>query len=95
MSEHPEGIAIIGLAGRFPEAPDAGAFWQNLVAGKDCLRRFSDAELAAAGYDPATVRALPGYVGVRGVIDRPEWFDRSFFNVPPREAEVMNRSIAC
>ncbi|HEV7402757.1 MAG TPA: MupA/Atu3671 family FMN-dependent luciferase-like monooxygenase [Chthoniobacteraceae bacterium] len=90
MSDHPEGIAIIGLAGRFPEAPDAGAFWQNLVAGKDCLRRFTDAELAAAGYDPAAVRALPGYVGVRGVIDRPEWFDRAFFNVPPREAEVMD-----
>src|SRR3954452_12958597 len=90
MSDLLDGIAIVGLAGRFPDAPDAGVFWRNLVEGKDSIHRFTDEELRAAGYNPETVRALPGYVGVRGVVDRPEWFDRAFFGIPPREAEVMD-----
>ena len=83
-------IAIIGLAGRFPGARDVAEFWQNLVAGKDGITRLTDAQLTAAGYDPATVRAIPGYVGVRGIVDQPEWFDRHFFGIPPKEAEVMD-----
>ena len=27
-----EGIAIIGMAGRFPESPDVAALWQNLLS---------------------------------------------------------------
>ncbi|MDB6150833.1 MAG: amino acid adenylation protein [Chthoniobacter sp.] len=86
----PEGIAIVGLAGRFPGARDAQEFWSNLAAGRDCMTRFTDEQLTATGYDAARVRDLPGYVATRGVIEKPEWFDRAFFNVPPREAEVMD-----
>src|SRR5581483_211877 len=87
---HPHAIAIIGMSGRFPGANDVGAFWQNLVAGKDSITRFSDEELAAAGYDPKALRALPGYVAARGVIEKPEWFDRVFFGIPPKEAETLD-----
>ena len=27
-----DGIAIIGMAGRFPDSPDVSALWQNLLA---------------------------------------------------------------
>ena len=30
-------IAIIGLAGRYPQAPDLATFWQNLTEGRDCI----------------------------------------------------------
>ncbi|HMG04466.1 MAG TPA: polyketide synthase, partial [Chthoniobacterales bacterium] len=91
---HPEplldGIAIIGLEGRFPEARNAAEFWRNLVEGKDCITRFTDEQLAASGYEPKSLRALPGYVAARGLVEKPEWFDRAFFGVPTKEAEVMD-----
>lgn len=86
----PEGIAIIGLAGRFPGARDVAEFWRNLTAGREGITRFTDSELAATGYDAAKLRDIPGYVAARGVIEKPEWFDRTFFSVPPKEAEVMD-----
>ncbi|HEX7518206.1 MAG TPA: amino acid adenylation domain-containing protein [Chthoniobacterales bacterium] len=85
-----DGIAIIGLEGRFPEARNAAEFWRNLVEGKDCITRFTDEQLAASGYDPKALRALPGYVAARGLVEKPEWFDRAFFGVPTKEAEVMD-----
>lgn len=91
MNQSPlDGVAIIGLEGRFPEARDAKEFWRNLVDGKDCITRFSDEQLAATGYDPKTLRELPGYVASRGLVDKPEWFDRAFFAIPTKEAEVMD-----
>src|SRR5690606_37175267 len=30
-------IAVIGMAGQFPQAPSLETFWENLVAGKDCV----------------------------------------------------------
>ena len=85
-----ESIAIVGMAGRFPGARTTAEFWANLVAGRDTVTRFTDEQLAAAGYDPAAVRALPGWAGARGILDQPDHFDRAFFNVPPKEAEAMD-----
>ena len=53
MSEHSgvDGIAIVGMAGRFPGAPDVDTFWSNLCAGVESVRSFSDDELRAAGAD--------------------------------------------
>ena len=38
-------VAVVGMAGRYPESPDLATFWDNLHNGRDCLRSFSDAEL--------------------------------------------------
>ena len=35
-----EGIAIIGMSGKFPGAPDLDTFWANVAAGKDTITRF-------------------------------------------------------
>ena len=48
---HPEssaaldGVAIIGMAGRFPGARDVGEFWRNLLSGVDSISRFERDEL--------------------------------------------------
>src|SRR6185436_13879367 len=55
-----EGIAIVGLAGRFPGAADVEELWANLRAGRECIRAFSDEELLAAGVPPQ-VLARPDY----------------------------------
>ncbi len=90
LEEELNGVAIVGMAGRFPGANSVEAFWENLVEGRDSITRFSDEQLAEAGYDPKALRALPGYVAARGVVEKPEWFDRGFFGIPPKEAEAMD-----
>src|SRR5262249_1844602 len=82
-------IAIIGMAGRFPGAPDVGAFWQNIAAGVRSIRSFSEAELLAAGVDPALLQQ-PNYVKAGAILDDIESFDAAFFGYPPREAEVID-----
>ncbi|MFD9320609.1 polyketide synthase [Streptomyces sp. NPDC060053] len=39
LAKHSAPVAVIGVGGRFAEAPDVGDFWDNLVAGRDCFRR--------------------------------------------------------
>ncbi len=54
------GIAIIGLAGRFPGAPTVNEFWKNLTEGVESIAFASDEELTSAGVDPGT-DCQPGF----------------------------------
>lgn len=84
-----ESIAIIGMAGQFPGAPNIEQLWQNLCAGKEGITTFSDKELLAAGMNPADL-GDPFYVKSRGVLAEPEHFDASFFGFTAREAEISD-----
>jgi acyl transferase domain-containing protein len=84
-----QGIAIVGLAARFPGARDAGELWRNLYAGVESISFFDAAELAAAGVDPA-LAADPRYVPAKGSLAEAERFDAAFFGFTPREAEAMD-----
>jgi len=83
------GIAVVGLAGRFPGAADVEQLWRNLRDGVETIRRLSDDDLAEAGV-PAAVTGSPGYVRAASCLDGIECFDASFFDVNPREAEVLD-----
>ena len=83
-----EPIAIVGMAGRFPGAGDVEAFWANLCAGRESIRRFGPDEL-----DPSICAATssdPSYVPARGVLDGVELFDAGFFGISPLEAQVLD-----
>jgi acyl transferase domain-containing protein len=82
-------IAIIGLAGRFPGAPDIHRLWLNLVAGREGIRFFTAEELIAAGVDPELV-ARPDYVKAKGILGDVDLFDAAFFGLNPREVELMD-----
>ena len=82
-------VAVIGFAGRFPGAPDVDTYWRNLCAGRECLTRFSDAELLAAGV-PAARLADAAYVQVGGILAGIEDFDAAFFGYSPREAASID-----
>lgn len=88
MAEHEadEQIAIVGMAGRFPGAPDVDSFWANIRDGVESIRPFSDAELAAAGADIAA----PGFVNAGAVMEGHDGFDASFFGMTRREAELTD-----
>lgn len=82
-------IAIIGMAGRFPDAENIDAFWKNLVAGHEALRQFGDEELLAAGVNRQLLDA-PDYVKCGVVLEGLDRFDAAFFGLTPREAEVLD-----
>ncbi len=87
-SEDEHAIAVIGMAGRFPGASTVEGFWDNLIAGRETVTRFSLDTLDPAV--PEALRADPNYVWARGVIEDVEMFDASFFGIPAREAEAMD-----
>jgi len=43
------GVAIVGIACRFPGAGDPSTFWQNLCDGVESISVLSDEELLSAG----------------------------------------------
>ncbi|WP_414448657.1 beta-ketoacyl synthase N-terminal-like domain-containing protein [Burkholderia sp. 22PA0099] len=89
MNHELEGIAVVGIAGRFPGAADADALWHNVVAGRESIRRFSDEELAAAGV-PRESSDAPHYVKARPLIDDVKGFDAECFGMTTREAEITD-----
>ena len=83
------GIAIIGMTGRFPGAPNVEQLWSNLCEGRESVSFFTDEELLAAGV-PQSLFNNPRYVKAGAVIEDIEQFDAELFGFSPREAEVMD-----
>ncbi|MBB5960723.1 acyl transferase domain-containing protein, partial [Saccharothrix tamanrassetensis] len=69
-------VAIVGLACRFPGAPDADRYWANLGAGVESIRPVADAA-------PGVVAWAPEFDGI-------ERFDAEFFGYTAREAEITD-----
>lgn len=75
-------VAIIGMSGRFPGANSVEEFWNNLLEGKDSIKR--EQEKAAdknEGYE---------IVNAFGKVDGMYEFDNEFFDVNKREAMELD-----
>ncbi len=82
-------VAIIGIAGRFPQSESPAIFWRNLCDGVEAIESVDEETLREAGVDAATA-AHPHYVAKGGFVPGVEWFDAAFFDIPPWEAETMD-----
>jgi acyl transferase domain-containing protein len=82
-------VAVVGMACRFPGAPDVASFWRLLLAGEEAVRTYSDEELRAAGVAEELLRD-PCYVRAAGHLEGIDRFDADFFGCSPREAELMD-----
>src|SRR5574342_50878 len=83
-------IAIIGLAGRFPGAPDVATLWRNLRDGVESISRFAPEELESSVLAPPRLREHPDFVPAGGVLADIDRFDHEFFGLSPREARWMD-----
>lgn len=86
------GVAIVGMSGRFPGAPNLDAFWQRLADGIDCIQ---DVPTERWGrhenfYHPDRQAPNKSYLKAGGFLDGIEDFDPFFFDISPREAELMD-----
>ncbi|RKI20291.1 SDR family NAD(P)-dependent oxidoreductase [Corallococcus sp. AB030] len=85
------GVAVIGLACRFPLAGDARAFWDNLMAGRDCIREIPPSRWDTRKfYSPDIDRPGTSVSRWCGLVDGVERFDNRFFEISPREAKSMD-----
>jgi acyl transferase domain-containing protein/acyl carrier protein len=84
-----EGIAIIGMSGRFPGAKNIEEFWQNLRDGVESISVFTNEELTDAGIAPGLLDN-PNHVKAGAVLEDVEYFDASFFGFNPKEAEMTD-----
>jgi iterative type I PKS product template protein len=80
-------IAIVGMAGRFPNAANHDALWELLEKGLDVHREVpSDRFDAKAHCDPSGKGKNKSHTPYGCFIDEPGLFDPRFFNMSPREA---------
>ncbi|BAY65327.1 beta-ketoacyl synthase [Calothrix brevissima NIES-22] len=84
-----EGIAIVGMSGRFPGAKNLAEFWQNLSNGIESISTFSDEEMVAEGMNPEAIGDRD-YVKASAILEDIDLFDAAFFNFSHREAEVTD-----
>nr|QUJ23688.1 PKS [Streptomyces sp.] len=84
-------IAVIGMGGRYPQAPDLRTFWRNLAEGRDCVTEVPRDRWDAGAYYDAD-RSQPGTTNSKwgGFLDDVDRFDPLFFNMSPREAEFTD-----
>ncbi|MDD9990881.1 MAG: beta-ketoacyl synthase N-terminal-like domain-containing protein [Rhodospirillales bacterium] len=84
-----DAIAIVGMACRFPGAPDLPAFWQQLEAGTDAV---TDERREPEPWQDF-VESLPDRYGAyrrAGFVAGIDEFDARFFRISPIEARLMD-----
>jgi FkbH-like protein len=86
--DHSHKIAVIGLAGRFPGAPDIDTFWSNLTQGVCSITDIPDQQLNLPLDSP--LRSHPNLVKRAASMADADLFDAKFFGIFPKEAQVMD-----
>ena len=85
-------IAIVGVGAMLPDAPNAPAFWNNIINKRYCIRETPPERWSIADYydsDPAAPDKSYSKIGgwVRGF-----QFDCKKYRVPPKVATAMDES---
>ncbi|KAL8767433.1 MAG: hypothetical protein Q9194_005985 [Teloschistes cf. exilis] len=92
VSDQPSGksadskIAIVGMAGRFPNAANHELFWEMLEKGTDTHRIIPPDRFDQTHIDPTGTRKNTSSTPYACFIDEPGQFDPRFFKMSPREA---------
>jgi acyl transferase domain-containing protein/surfactin synthase thioesterase subunit len=83
------GVAIVGVACRFPGAATQSAFWRNLCEGVESISALTEEDLLAAGVS-AELLQDPSYVRAASLLADVDQFDAAFFEYSPEEARLMD-----
>ncbi|KAI8953477.1 polyketide synthase [Xylaria longipes] len=80
-------LAIVGMAGRFPDSESVGELWELLDQGLDAHRIIpADRFPVENHYDPTGKAINTSHTPYGNWIKNPGHFDPRFFNMSPREA---------
>ncbi|MGW6736019.1 beta-ketoacyl synthase N-terminal-like domain-containing protein [Streptomyces sp. NPDC055013] len=89
MQDLESAVAVVGMSGRFPGAPDLEAYWANLRDGVCSLSTFTEKELLADGADAAELRN-PAYVAAQGRLADADRFEADLFGFSRTEAAALD-----
>jgi len=78
------GVAIVGMAGRYPKAKNLDEMWDNLLHGADCTESIPGARMELRTRDGFTRKYRGGF------IDAVDKFDAQFFGIPLQEAAELD-----
>jgi len=84
-------IAVVGLAGRWPNAVTKEQFWQNMVNKADCFTELTENDMLQAGV-PKELFMRDNWVRRAAVIppEYVECFDAKLFNMSERDARIID-----
>lgn len=82
-------IAIVGMAGRFPDAKDVRTLWQNIMAGHNAVGDLSDEEMDGAG-TPEDIRKAANFVAKAATLAEHDCFDADYFDINKRDAQLKD-----
>lgn len=85
QSDHPQYIAITGMAGRYPGADTLEELWETLELGKCAVREMPDER-----FKFSKLQREPKGPFFGNLLARPDAFDHRFFGISNREAENMD-----
>ncbi len=84
-------IAIIGLSGSYPQAKELAGLWANLRDGVDSVTEIPAERWDHSRYfDPDKDKLGKTYTKWGGFLDGVDTFDARFFNIAPRDAELID-----
>lgn len=83
-------IAIIGVAGQYPDSPDLEEYWKNLKNGKDCISKLPRDRWECNSSDEGKTKMDKEEADWGGFLKDIDCFDPMFFNISPREAEIID-----
>ena len=90
-SEDDEYVAVIGMAGRFPQSDDVDEFWENISKGKELISKIpenrSEINAYCSNFKKDNEFDLD-YIG--GFINHISDFDASYFKIKEEEAMTMD-----
>ncbi|MEE2904004.1 MAG: C45 family autoproteolytic acyltransferase/hydrolase [Myxococcota bacterium] len=82
--KHSTPLAIVGVAGRFPGAPDRNVFWKNILRDHYAIKKMpSDRFHRERYFDPEIGAYGKSYCELGGLIDEVP-FDTKYFRIPPK-----------
>ncbi|PEM80670.1 beta-ketoacyl synthase, partial [Bacillus wiedmannii] len=92
INKEQDDLAIVGLSGRFPMADNLEEFWVNLKNKKDCITTVPKERWDYQEYAVNNVKNKKEKINEKcgGFINDVDKFDPLFFNISPREAEIMD-----
>ncbi|WP_238553333.1 SDR family NAD(P)-dependent oxidoreductase [Dickeya sp. DW 0440] len=87
---HDDDIAIVGIAGRYPEAENLEQFWSNLAQGRDCVIEIPPERWNERWFQAGAATPGKSYSRWGGFLSGVERFDFRYFNISPKETEIMD-----
>ena len=86
-----EDIAVVGIGLRFPGADGPQAFWEELLAGKDCIQEYpEDRARHCEFYSDDSEAVNKSYSKWGGFIEAIDQFATDYFKIPAAQARLID-----